>query len=83
MKIIKFFIPDSKSYSGSACSLCECKQFVISDDPQFCDNCGHSRSSHYGTWYKESKMDDVMGLLIMGAFIYVFVVPFCKLFCTK
>ena len=49
-KVLKFSvikIVDS-NYQGSACSQCYCKQFVISNDPQFCDNCGHSRSSHYG-----------------------------------
>jgi len=48
VKIIKFSIDKPESYSGSACSQCSCKQFVVSNDPQFCDNCGHSRSSYYG-----------------------------------
>ena len=46
IKIVCFFEFDPKSYSG--CSKCSFEQFVISDDPQFCDSCGHSRSSHYG-----------------------------------
>jgi hypothetical protein len=44
IKIVRFFVLDSKAYG--ACSMCTCKHFVLSDDPQFCDNCGHSRSSH-------------------------------------
>ena len=48
IKIVKFFT-EKVNYDGSGCSQCSCKQFVMSNDPQFCDNCGHSRSSHYGT----------------------------------
>lgn len=26
--------------------FCSCQRFVYSNDAQFCDNCGHSRSMH-------------------------------------
>lgn len=48
IKIVRFFVFNPQSYSGSGCSKCSCEKFEFSDDPQFCYACGHSRSSHYG-----------------------------------
>ncbi len=28
--------------------FCSCRRFVYTNDAQFCDNCGHSRSRHGG-----------------------------------
>ena len=43
-----FTITHSDIVCGS-CSYgnCSCTHFAMSNDPQWCDNCGHARSYHF------------------------------------
>lgn len=38
--------PVMETFGPCRADYCSCQRFVYTNDAQFCDNCGHSRSLH-------------------------------------